>query len=367
MKKNIIGILILSTWIISTAYCDELSRQKYEAAHAAYELELSARLLDQTVKDYSPITNPNGGATVLTAFDQLANKYLQASLPIGNLMNTVKQAYPQPHPFHEKADTILQSLNQAVTSVSLLQTVSRGAVSANLSSKSYLSDITDVVSHAGAITYVSTVITNLVPSGISADELNHVQEKIYEKVYPAASAAINRKAGGSDIIANSDACLAATGAIATLAMSVEGAIALAMEQYVYQSIPFSNGFTASLDLILEDPKKNPLSMDKQQESYATTFNAIFATTFSALLNQNALQPYQTPVYKNASQTNAEVLIDGAHQLAAGISQMIMPDMSTNIVDAMNYAGMLNSGLLDKRHFELRDLIFVMQELSGVIQ
>jgi hypothetical protein len=366
MKKIIIGIMILSTWIISSAYSDELSRQKYEAAHAAWQLELSARLLDQTVNNYSPITNPNGAATVLTAFDQLANNYLQASVPIGNFMKTVMQNYPDPHPFYEAAGTILLKLNQAVQSVSLLQTISRGAASANLSSNSKLSDITDVVSHAGAITYVSTVITNLATSSVSPDELNNVQGIIYEKALQAAVAAINRKAGDSSVIMNSDACLAATGAIATLAMTVEGAIELAMEEYAYSSIQFSNSFSRQINLILNGSKTNPLKIDVQQKTYGTTFNAIFAATFSSLLNKNALQPYQTPVHKYTQQTNAEILIEGAHQLAEGVSSMVMPDMSTNIVDAMNYASLLNSGLLDQRHFELKDLIFVMQELSGVI-
>jgi len=355
MKKIFIGILILFTWIISTAYSDELSRQKYEAAHAAYQLELSARLLEQTIDNYSPITNPNSAATVLTAFDQLANNYWQASLLIGNFMKTVKQAYPEPNSLNSEAEKILQLLKRAVQSVSLLQTISRGAVSANLSSYSKLSDTTDIVSHTGASTYVSLVMTNLEPLGVSADIF---RDDLYQKIQQTAVSAINRKARNSSVIANSDACLAASGAIATLAMSVEGAVTLASDEY---------DFAASLDMILKDSKNNPLLIDEQQKAYATTFSAIFAATFSALLNQNALQPFQTPVYKNANQTNAEMLIDKAHKLAEDVSKMIMPDKSTNIVDAMNYASMLNSSLLDKRHFELRDLIFVMQELSGVIQ
>jgi len=369
MKRMIItiGIIVLSTWMISTAYSDELSRQKYEAAHAAYQLELSARLLEHTVNNYSPITNPNGAATILTAFDQLANDYMQASLPIGNYMNTVKQAYPAPHPFNDAAEEIVSKLQKAVQSVSMLQTVSRGAASANLSSYSNLSDISNVVSHAGAITYVSTVIANLEPSGISSEELALVQVDLYAKAQQAALMAMIQKAGDSTIIANSDACMAAAGAIATLGTNVEGAIELAMKQYVYQSIPFSNAFSGSIDLVLSDSKNNPLSPEMQQQSYATSFSAIFAGAFSALINQSALQPYQNPVHKNTTQTNAELLIEGAKVLAMGVSQMIMPDMSTNIVDAMNYASLLNSGLLNQRHLELKDLIFVLQELSGKIQ
>jgi hypothetical protein len=350
--------------MISTAYADALSRQKFEAAYASYQLDLSARLLEQTVDNYSPLTNPNGAATVLTAFDQLANAYLQANVPVCNYMHTIKQNYPL---FGDAAEEIIKKLSKAVQSVSLLQTVSKGAASANLSSYSNLSDIKDVVSHAGAITYVSTVISNLEPSGISEAELAIVRDSIYTKAQQAAIMAMNKKAGKSSVIANSDACMAAAGAIATLATNVNGAIELAMQQYVYQSIPFSNGFAGSINLILSDSKHNPLSFEMQQNSYATAFSAIFAGTFSSLINYNALQPYQSPVHNNTSQTNAELLIEGAKILAQGVSQMIMPDMSTNIVDAMNYASLLNSGLLNQRHFELRDLIFVMQELSGQIQ
>jgi hypothetical protein len=351
--------------MISTAYSDDLSRQKYEAAHAAYQLELSAQLLEQTVNNYSPITNPNGAATVVSAFDQLANHYIQASLPIGNFMNTVITSYPEP--FKEPAKEILKNLNQAVQSVSILQTISRGAASANLSSYSYLADISDVVSHAGAITYASTVISNLAPSGIAEDQLMLVQLKITEKVQETALEAMKNKAGDSSVITNSEACLAAAGAIASFAAKVEGAIELAMPQYEYQSIPFSNAFSGSIEQILSDSNNNPLSFEQQQLSYATSFNAVFADVFSALLNKSAMQPYQNPAHKYTTKTNSDLLIEGAKALSAGVAQMIMPDMSTNIVDAMNYASLLNSGLLDQRHFELRDLIFIMQELSGTIQ
>jgi len=366
MKRMIcsLGILLLSTWVISTVYADDLSRQKFEAAYAAYQLDLSARLLEQTVNNYDPLTNPNGAATVLTAFDQLANAYLQANVPVCNYMKTIKLNNPL---FGDAADEIITNLSKAVQSVSLLQTVSRGAASANLSSYSNLSDIKDVVSHAAAITYVSTVIANLEPSGISAEELAIVRDLIYTKAQQASIMAMNKKVGTSSVIVNSDACLAAAGAIANFATNVNGAIELAMQQYVYQSIPFSNGFSGSINLILSDSSNNPLSFEMQQNSYATAFSAIFAGAFSALINHSALQPYQNPVHNNTSQTNAELLIEGAKKLAQGVSQMIMPDMSTNIVDAMNYASMLNSGLLNQRHFELRDLIFVMQELSGKIQ
>jgi len=369
MKKIIIGIIAFSAMIISTAYSDDLSRQKYEAAHAAYQLQLSANLLEQTVNNYSPVTNPNGAATVLTAFDQLANAYMQANLPVCNYMNTVKQAYPS---LNAPAQDIIDNLQKAVQSVSLLQTISRGAASANLSSYSHLSDIADVVSHAGAITYAATVKANLEPYKlepykISEQELISVQNAIYVNAQQAALMAMNKKAGDSTVIANSDACLAAAGAIATFATNVDGALQKAMEQYQYQSIAFSNGFTGSLELILSDSKNNPKTFADQQQSYAEVFSAIFADSFSALINKSALQPYQNPIYKNASQTNAQLLIDGAKQIASGVAQMIMPDYSTNIVDAMNYASLLNSGLLDQRHLALKDLIFVMQELAGKTQ
>jgi hypothetical protein len=361
MKKMIsrIGVIVLSIGIISTAYSDELSRQQYEAAYAAYQLELSARLLEQTVKNYSPLTNPNGAATVLTAFDQLANDYIQASLPIGNYMNTVKQANPKPHQYYDAADQVLLNLEKAVQSVSMLQTVSRGAASASLSSYSHLSDINHMVSHAGAITYVSTVISNLTPSGISETEVAFVQTTIYETAQQAALHAMNQKAGNSTVIPNSEVCMAAAGAIATFSIRVEGAIALALQQKITLS--------AAYNLVLSDSTNNPLTVEQQQQSYSITFSAIFAGTFSALINQSALQPYNSPVHRKTMQTNADLLIQVAKELAKGVSKMIMPDMSTNIVDALNYASLQNSGLLNQRHFELRDLIFIMQELSGKIQ
>jgi hypothetical protein len=371
MKRIIkpIAIIVFSTMIISTAYSDDLSRQKYEAAHAAYQLKLSASLLEQTVNNYSPVTNPNGAATVLTAFDQLANAYMQANLPVCNYMNTVKQAYPSPHPFNAPAQEIIDNLQKAVQSVSLLQTISRGAASANLSSYSHLSDISEVVSHAGAITYAATVRANLEPYKlepykISEEELQSVQNDIYIKAQQAALMAINRKAGNSTVIANSEACLAAAGAIATFATNVDGALEKAMEQYVYQSIAFSNGFTGALGLIMSDSKNNPKSFAMQQQTYGEVFSAIFADAFSALINKSALQPYQNPINKSTTISNATLLIEGAYTIASGVAQMIMPDYSTNIVDAMNYASLLNSGLLDQRHLALKDLIFVMQELAG---
>jgi len=366
MKKMIgsIGIIILSTWMISTAHCDELSRQKYEAAHAAYQLELSARLLEQTVSSYSPITNPNGAATVLTAFDQLANNFVQAGIPIGNYLKFVIQTKPE---YSADAQKQLINLGQAIQSVSMLQTISRGASSASLSSYSYLTDISNVVSYAGAITYASTVIANLNEFGITYDELESVQHIIIGKIQEAAFMAIKEKAGDSSVIANSDACLAAAGEIASFAATIEGAIKMAMPQYQYQSKDFSDEFSKSIEQIINDPNKNQLSFERQQQIYATAFNAIFADVFSALLNQSALQPYLNSINQYKQKTNTTFLIEIATELAEKVSEMIMPDKSKNIVDAMNYASLLNSGLLDQRHFELKDLIFILKDLSGNIQ
>jgi len=361
MKKMILilGIVILSSSMILSADADDNSRQRFEAAHAAYQLDLSARLLEQTVNNYSPITNPNGAATVLTAFDQLANDYFQAMLPIENFMKSSQHSFP------DDAQDVLSKMQKAFKSVSLLQTISRGAANASLSRTSYLAEISDVVTYAGAITYVSIVISTLESSGKSEDQLMLVQESILEKAQQTALLAINQKAGDATVIENSDACIAAAGAISLFGTMVQGAIMLA-QQYP-SSTPYSDAFIISMNQILDDSKQNPLSFEMQQKVYSGIFSPVFAGIFSALANQSALQPYQNYANQSTPPTNAELLILIAKEVAEKVSKMILPDMSTNIVDAMNYASLLNSGLLRQRNFELRDLIFVMQELSGNFQ
>ncbi|ETR72974.1 MAG: hypothetical protein OMM_01301 [Candidatus Magnetoglobus multicellularis str. Araruama] len=353
-------ITICLTWIVPTAHSDEISRQNYEVAHAAYQLQLSAQLLDQTIDNYDPITNPHGAATILTAFDQLANAYMQTNIVVVNYM----KIYPEVHPLYAAASQISTTLTTAIQSISMLQTIARGAGYAGLSSYSNVSDITDVVTHTGAMIYVSSVITNLSALGVSdPKELSIVQNIVYPQAQQAALMAIHQKAGDSPVITNSNACLAATGAIATIATYVEGATSIALPKYLYHIKSFTEVFSDELEKILYNNNNNILTFKEQQKSYATAFNAVFAGAFSALISQSSLQPLLSPIDTTTSQTNADKLIEGAYLLAQGISQMILPG-AASIVDAMNYASIINSGLLTQRQFELKDLIFIMQQLSG---
>ncbi|KPA15600.1 conserved hypothetical protein, secreted [Candidatus Magnetomorum sp. HK-1] len=356
----LIGSLIIS----APVHSDEMSRQAFETAYTTYHLDLSARLLEQAIKSYDPIANPQGASNVLSAFDQLVNSFVQANLIVGNYMNVLKLIYPDPHPIYTVADDISSQLNIAVQSATLLQTVSKGASNAGLASYSKIDDIKDCVSNSGAAACVSSIISNLKALGVPEDELTIVQQDIYQNAQQASMAAIYKKARDSNIIANSDACQASAGAIANIATHVDGAATIAMGEFMYKGTPFSVAFASALSSVMADSKKNPKSFEEQQTTYAITFSPIFAATFATLINQSAISPFNTPIHTGAQQTNAEKLIEGAKLLSQGIAQIILPG-STNIADAMNYATVKNSGLQTKRKIELQDSIYTMQKLSGV--
>ncbi|MBF0451579.1 MAG: hypothetical protein HQK75_12810 [Candidatus Magnetomorum sp.] len=366
MKKFLCAsmfILLCTLCVYQTAYSDEMSRRAYETAHATYQLQLSARLLEHAINAYNPISNPQGASAVLSAFDQLANAFVQADLIVGSYMDAIKQLYPQPHPYYGVAVQISEQLATAVQSVTLLQTISKGAASAGLSSYNKITDIQDIISHAGALACASSIVTNLEPLALPDEDLLVVKHTVYQATQQAALAAIYKKAGTSTVIVNSDACMAAAGAVSSIATYVDGAIAIALPQYMYQSIPFSNAFSSAFSTVMADSKKNPKSFEDQQKTYATFFSPVFAASFSALINQTALTPFQSPVYTDATQTNAEKLIEGAKALSQGIAQILLPG-STDIVDAMNYTTVKNSGFLTERKLELHDLIYALQKLSG---
>ena len=369
MKKCITLPLFIFLCVVivqKEAYSDEMSRMAYETANATYQLDLSARVLEHAITSYDPISNPQGAAAIISAFDQMTNTFIQADLIVGSYMEAVKLLYPDPHPYYDLAVQIDTQLDIAVQSVTLLQTVSKGAASAGLSSYNKIDDIKDIISHSGAMACASTIITNLQSVGvdISENDLSIVKHTVYQTAQQAALTAIYQKAGDSNVIANSDACMAAAGAIANIATHADGAIALALPQYIYQSTPFSNAFSSAFSGIMADTKNNPKTFQDQQKVYAISFSPIFATTFSALINQTAISPFKSPVYSGAEQTNAEMLIEGAKTLSQGVSQFLLPG-STNIVDVMNYTAVQNSGFLTNRKLELHDLIYALQKLSGI--
>ena len=355
----------MCTLIISNSvHSDVMSRKAYEAAHVTYQLEMSALLLEKAIQSYDQESNPQGASVILTAFDQLANGFVQADLIVGSYMDIIKSAYPSSNPYYLAADAISYSLNTTVQSVILLQTVSKGASSAGLASYSNIEDIKGCVSNSGATACVSTIITNLKKLGIPEEDLAIVQQTIYQGAQQAAIVAISKKAGDSSVIYNSDACQAASGAIANIATHADGAITIATQELMYKGVPFSSAFSNAFLNIIADSKKNPKSFEDQQIVYAQAFNPIFATTFASLINQSAISPFFNPVYAGSQQTNAEKLIEGAKLLAQGISQFILPG-SENIAEAMNYAAVKNSGFMTNRKLELHDLIYALQKLSGV--
>jgi len=358
MKQFIYGVLCLLICIVvfhQKVYSDETNRMAYEAAYATYQLDLSARLLNHAIESYK--TNPHGAGAIISAFDQMTNALVQADLIVGEFLD---KQYPESHPYYAGTLQIKESLKLLVQSVTLLQTVSRGAASTGLSSYNQVEKIQDIISQSGAKACAATIDSNLEAKKISKSDRDSVTDFVIEEAQKAAMAAIRQKAGTSNVIANSDACMAAASAIAGIATYAQGAIALAS---MHQDTPFGTAFSSSFPKVIANNNKY-LKFDEQQEIYATAFGPIFATTFSAVINQAALEPFFKPLNTETEQTNAETLIKGIEALSPKISQFLMPD-ATNIADVVNYRSILNSGFVSGQKLELQDLIFALQKLSGM--